>query len=221
MKNPTNFKLLLLVVGSLFFYSTTVFSQAVTSDLKFDEFDPKTEDTAVFKQKATAFLNVLASNESGTTGHVNLTQQEPLGRVLRKLANDDQAKRLVFIQVRMMLRSDTDNVEFWIVRSGSEGPFPVPCGLCDCPVASVNGKAILDGSEVEITFTGAVTGSQKDTFIWSVTGGRIIKGQGTNQVTVMPDFIGNVVAEVEWRGNESCGCRGTASFVSKFGEREL
>ncbi|HMT06689.1 MAG TPA: hypothetical protein PKA82_01710 [Pyrinomonadaceae bacterium] len=221
MKNPTNFKLLLLVVGSIFFYSATVFSQALSSDFKYAEFDPKTEDIESFKQKATTFLNVLSSYESGTTGHFNLTQQEPLGRVLRKLADDDQAKRLVFMQVRMMLRGDTDKVEFWIVQKGSEGPFPVPCGLCDCPPpASIEGKAKLYGTEIELIYEANVLGSVKSTFSWGVAGGKIIKGQGTSRIVVKPNPGENVMVELEWRGDEVCGCRSIVGYTSKY-EREL
>lgn len=222
MKKPTNFTFLLFVVGSLFFYSATVLAQAVSSDIKLDEFDPKTEDTESFKRKAVSFLNVLKLHESGVTGQVNLYTSEPLGKFLLELAGKDLEGRLDLLQPGIKSSKGAVNIEFWIVQKGSEGPFPIVCGLCDCPPpASIDGKAKLDGTEVEIEFSAEISGGDKIKFVWSVTGGKIIKGQGTDKITVRPDLGNDVAAEVEWLGNEVCGCRGTASFVAKFGEREL
>lgn len=221
MTNPAYFKTLLMLFGLVLFQSSTSYSQSAQSDLKLEEFDSKTEDAEAFKRKATAFLNGLRSFDSGTTGHVNLSTEEPLGKVLLKLADRNLAPRSVFLRPGIRSRNLTEKIEFWIVQKNSEGPFPIICGLCDCPTAQVSAKDRLEGSEAELTFTAEVSAGAKVSYRWSVRGGEIVTGQGTTKIIVRPKAGNDVIADVEWLGDENCGCRGTASFTSSFLRKQL
>ena len=147
MTKPTYLKTILLFFGLILFQSAMSYSQSSQSDLKLDEFDPKTEDAEAFKRKATAFLNGLSSYSKDTTGHVNVSPNDTFGKALLQLAGNDFTARLVLLLPGTNSRNVPEKIEFWIVPKGSENPFPVICGLCECPTAQVIGKSRLDGSE--------------------------------------------------------------------------
>jgi len=87
---------------------------------------------------------------------------------------------------------------------------PVPCGIVD-----IDGPNHVD-SEAPLVFKVKVSNTSKPEFKWNVSAGTIIKGQGTDEVTV--DTAGlaglDVMATVELIGAPS-GCKTSASKTTQ------
>ncbi|HMT08399.1 MAG TPA: hypothetical protein PKA82_10375 [Pyrinomonadaceae bacterium] len=90
--------------------------------------------------------------------------------------------------------------------------------ICDCPAGpTVDGPSGLINAGSSATFTANVSGG--GTFNWSVSNGTISSGQGTSSITVDTTraMAGqSITATVEWRGNEACGCSGSASATAEI-----
>lgn len=92
--------------------------------------------------------------------------------------------------------------------------------ICDCPPpATVDGPSGLVSPGSSATFTANVSGGGNVTYNWTVSNGTISSGQGTSSITVDTTraMAGqSITATVEWKGNEACGCGGTASATAEI-----
>lgn len=206
-----------ILLGIVAISLIAVYSNAQTSSggYKFDEFDPATEDPILFEKKAKTFLKALAESGADTRGEIYLYSNDPLAKILYELAGAKLANRLQLQRPGVRSHNSPKTIEFWIVPYNSEGPFPVSCGLCECPSLSVDGKAKFGISDIELNFTANVTGGADIKYNWKVTGGEITEGQGTSSIVVKPNFFSDVTATVEIDGlDASCNCQTEASASS-------
>lgn len=91
--------------------------------------------------------------------------------------------------------------------------------MCGCPTININGSADVAGKRPLITFSLNISGGQthrKPSYSWTVTAGKIIRGQGTP--TVIVDIAGveadEITATVKINGLDST-CQNEASFTLK------
>ena len=215
MSDCLRFRSILLTILTVSLLSVYSYPQADLKGYKFDQFDPKAEDTILFETKAKTFLQALSSSGPDTVGYVNLFRGDPLARTLIQFAGKDLARRLVLESFEVRNGNFPKVIEFWIVGKDSEGPFEVACGGCVCPSLMVSGKDNLVGSDVELIFIAQVSGKFDLRFNWITKGGEIVKGQGTPRITVRPYFDADVTATVEVDGiDRGCNCPNTASFTT-------
>jgi hypothetical protein len=91
----------------------------------------------------------------------------------------------------------------------------------DCPTVDVSGGGVPLPGEL-VSFTASVdTKGRTDLqieYIWTVSSGKIIYGQGTPTITIEPNPDENITATVEIKGFPE-GCRNTASETMSCGLR--
>ena len=83
------------------------------------------------------------------------------------------------------------SVEFWIVPQNAQMPKPTPTfdksEIAVCPEINVGGDGFRRDRNLPLNFSVAVKGAEPDAklgFEWNVTAGKIIAGQGTNQIKI-------------------------------------
>lgn len=99
--------------------------------------------------------------------------------------------------------------ELWIVPPGAQPPCPTPTvrpeDVAYCPRVWVRSSAYVPRPSGPLSFNASLSDNVKKvspTFAWSVSGGRIVEGQGTDTIAVEPPpgASGEVVARVEVHG---------------------
>jgi hypothetical protein len=99
--------------------------------------------------------------------------------------------------------------ELWIVPPGAQTPSPTPTvrpeDVAYCPSVDVSGMIYIPRPNSPLEFKAAVRSHDKKirpTFLWKLSQGRIINGQGTDTIAVeLPDGAsGDVLAKVDVGG---------------------
>lgn len=99
--------------------------------------------------------------------------------------------------------------ELWVVPPGAQPPCPTPTvrpeDVAYCPSVWLRGSTYVPTPSGPLSFKASVNVNGKKvspTFAWSVSGGRIVEGQGTDTIAVElpPGASGEVVARVELQG---------------------
>jgi hypothetical protein len=99
--------------------------------------------------------------------------------------------------------------ELWVVPPGAQPPCPTPTvrpeDVAYCPSVWLRGSTYVPRPSGPLSFKATANvnaGKVSPTFAWSVSGGRIVGGQGTDTMTVEPPpgASGEVVARVELQG---------------------
>jgi hypothetical protein len=133
-------------------------------------------------------------------------------------------ERIIFVENEDVL-SYWSSVEFWVVPQGAPTPkapyldFDPPCA---CSPLDVYGIPRVRKEVKSVKFTAWIGRPDPPAcakFSWVVTGGVIIGGQGTDQITVdLSDNLSNTVtATVEIEGADpSCNCPNTASYTTRI-----
>ena len=124
------------------------------------------------------------------------------------------------------IRTNTD-LEFWIIPKGAVLPKETPNSYskpivdCFCPAMDVRGEATITNKTFPLTFVANISDGAADEikYIWKVSIGKIISGQGTPtiQVDLSRTKVKEVTATVEFRFEGCCEhCSGTESFTTKI-----
>ena len=99
--------------------------------------------------------------------------------------------------------------ELWIVPPGAQPPCPTPTirpeDVAYCPYVRVTGATYVPAPSGTVRFKASVSDYGKNishTFLWMVSKGRIVSGQGTGEIEVElpPGASGEVLAKVEVHG---------------------
>src|SRR3954451_9220058 len=113
--------------------SVSVFSQGKPASIKLFQFYPKAESPDAFAEKAEALFDRLKS-EKDTTAFISIFKNSELAAKLRKLKGyTDLKPRISLIERPVFYISDENIIEFWLIPFGSEPPFQIGCGGCNCP----------------------------------------------------------------------------------------
>ena len=208
------------------FFALTIIVSGQTKTYKIAEFDPKVENEESFDGKAALFARTLAEAEKSVQGYVNISTNEPLAKrltmAISKYPEIEKRINLLRPGVKYTYRQQESGISFWIVSDYSDSPFSPGCVLCDCPTLAVDGEQYLfDGSDPkeEIVFTANTGGGAEVTYVWTVSDGTILKGQGTSMIEVKPSIGWNkeVTATVEIGGlDPNCNCQTTSSFTTQI-----
>ena len=109
-------------------------------------------------------------------------------------------------------------VHFWIVPLGAEIPdLGCRIPICVCPTVSVSGFKSIDAAAEELIFTGEAEGGSEERakYIWKLSAGKIIEGQGTLTIKVDAEGAKEIRATLEVEG--MCDeCPRTAEFTTKI-----
>lgn len=128
-----------------------------------------------------------------TAVETKTTIKEPLeyeysisgGRVIgngRKIKWDLSNVRLGRYTINVRVKNDKDFDKTFTTGVFVEGCYSVDC--LGCPDIKIQGPAKSFKSGDVITFTAKIANAFEETYRWKVSGGRIIKGQGTPVITV-------------------------------------
>lgn len=113
--------------------------------------------------------------------------------------------------------------ELWIVPPGAHPPCPTPTvkpeDVAYCPFVRAGGSPFSPRPGGTVSFMAGVNVNDtkvRPTFVWQVSRGKIVGGQGTDTITVeLPaDAVGEVVAKVELHGYSlECPVEATAAVA--------
>lgn len=125
------------------------------------------------------------------------------------------------------------SVEFWIVPPDAELPKPTPTfdktETAVCPEINVAGDGFQRDRKLPLKFSVAIKGEEPDSklgFEWNVSAGKIIAGQGTNQIQInlSETSAKQITASVQVKGltpecdNHSFSTTEVGSFPYKIDE---
>lgn len=222
-------KTLQITVIVLIFFSffNFIFAQINSAAFKFDEFDDSTtnsfysyynSDELSFVQRVERFTKQL-SKERGVTAYViyykariNSSDVEnsftnAVDGIKNQIRFNDQIKIEEVIIINGGYR-ETNTVEFWIVPKNAELPAPRPTldksETFVCPNIFIGDDTPLNQSDIARFSIRAYNfkGLDEYSLTWRVSGGEIIRGQGTNDIKVkLKDAaVKRVTAHVEVGG---------------------
>jgi hypothetical protein len=137
-----------------------------------------------------------------------------------KLNTEISPERVVLVNGDMSVGG---HVYFWLVPGGAEIPKALPVTSfdppCCCPTITVFGRPTV-GRDVKHVrfFLHLRSESWKSRIKWSVSNGKIVSGQETNEITVAltHEDTKEITATVEVIINPGCNCPTTASFTTRI-----
>lgn len=113
--------------------------------------------------------------------------------------------------------------ELWVVPPGAQPPCPTPTvrpeEVAYCPHVGAGGRLYVPEPSGPLSFTASLNvngGKVSPTFVWRVSAGRIVGGQGTDTIAVElpPGTRGEVAARVEAHGYPlECPAESTAAYA--------
>ncbi len=192
-----------VLVALLMFSWLAAFPQKVKNEaVKFDEFSVFPADREFSLYDRTERFTARLKREPASRKAVIIFYNERKGKYPLqgggKIASD--ARSLISdgaeIQTGRIVLLDGGyrefpTLEFWIVPEGAEMPKPTPeysrSEVVYCPEINVAGSGFRHDPDLPLRFSVALSGAfpeQKLSMEWSVSAGKIVSGQGTNQIEV-------------------------------------
>lgn len=223
----TKKKLLIYFICVIFPFVVHVNAQDKPVPVKISEYDDERESIEVFNKRIDIFLRRLSKEPVTTFGFIAVSGKDyATFKTLRshaKLAlanNKDLKKRVDISEQGIHYNTRFEKTEFWFIPANSDPPYVALTADCDCPEVRVEGKPEPKKAN-RTSFVANVSGGYFQnpvTYRWRVTGGTIVKGQGTPTIQVKINSSRKAVtAEVEIGGvEESCFCALKSSFTTKI-----
>jgi hypothetical protein len=192
------------ILSTLFilFASLTLYSQVKNSAIKFDEFSdfPAETDSPLY-DRIERFARRMKREPLSTKAVVIFYNQRkgkyPLegGKVWGYRTGNYLNNSFKIAEVRVAVIDggyrDFPTLEFWIVPKGAEMPAPTPAFSKNetvyCPEINVAGDGFRHDRNEPLKFSVAINGAGTNESFpleWSVSAGKIIGGQGTNQIQI-------------------------------------
>lgn len=221
----------------LWYAAVAAAGQDAPKAIQFSEFRSAMtySDVAKLTSQTQEFLQRLKSEPISTRGVLifynrgetedcidnRIVPDRTLQKIAEKVVSDEslqQERRVTFREGLPFFRT---KVEFWLVPVGAKPPEPdnedwhPPC--C-CPSLEVQGVPATSRKQ-KASFFAKVRPHGEDSrlkYEWTVTGGKIISGQGTNRIKVAAAKTGyEIKATIEMRGLSSwCGCPTSAAHTT-------
>lgn len=224
-----------LLLFWILIFSLQIFAQESPQAVKFDAYN-ESEEVSVLEAKTNKFLEQLAKEPKTTKGYVYWFEAEIIFNKeskIRKLSKHIKSlvdKKSLDQEVSILLAGRERNlakIEFWIVPKYAKLPDYNPdrfcfMATCICPNVLISGEESVNSKTQSITFSVEITPLDEELtakFEWSVSKGKIISGQGTNQIKVDISDVNygdSVTATVEASGSVFCdgNCQRTVSFTT-------
>lgn len=205
----------------------SIFACAQGQAWKFEEFDFAKESRSSFIAKSNNLIYELAKHSISTTGFIAIDAGDVHNTLeLRKAALDLIAKK--HLESRVVVSNPyggynkpIESTTFWIVPAGAEPPYILRILDIFCATISVDGPVTVPKLSKKLRFVANISGGEATGYRWSVSGGRIVSGQGTQAILVKINrgmSIGegmSVTATVKFSGfDPAANCIDTASFSS-------
>lgn len=185
-------------------------------------------DLTVFNQKLNELIAEMLKRPDTTSAFVALSGKDyktlidrlKAVRALEK-ARPELKRRISYTQPGVRFEPPWKETEFWLVPDKVDPPYVARIFDCDCATLEIEGKLTIDKKITNITYsTRYPTYTWLDepiTFFWSVKGGRIVSGQGTQSISVRRDRIDAETIEVKLKvqgWDKYCMCIDDVSFTT-------
>jgi hypothetical protein len=227
------------ILSTLFvlFASVSLYSQVKNSALKFDEFsDFPAETVSPLYDRTERFAKRMKREPLSTKAVVIFYNQRkgkyPLesGKEWGYRAGNYLNNSFKIPEVRVAVIDggyrDFPTLEFWIVPKDAEMPTPTPAftknEIIYCPEINVAGDGFRHDRNEPLKFSVAINGAGTNESLpleWSVSAGKIISGQGTNQIQIdlSETDASKITAAVLVKGlAPECDCHAYNSTVVGF-----
>jgi len=221
MKAELVSKIFILVFCSLFFVSA-ISAQEKPQAVYVGEAEASDKDLSAFEAMVERLVFRLLSEPATTYGVIGIYEKGELGdRVKSILFRYPQLKNKIFYGLgeKSFRFRPSFPVAFWILPKDAEFP-DLGCNMpiCECPTLSVTGFESFASQTVYPTFTAKTEGGEdtdKITYVWKVSAGKIIRGQGMPTIEVDAEGANEIIATVEI-GGVCEECDRIKSFTTKI-----
>jgi hypothetical protein len=214
-----------LTFTSVFIFCSFALAQDKPVAVKIHEYDEASEKIEVFTERLNSFMKKLSASPETTDGIVFRQSENPelIASFKSVLAKHPNLKnRVELIQLSppaFQFEKSPEKTEFWLVPKGADLPYlRIRCALCVCPTISVEGSEFIDEKTSVVTFTAYVSGGTAEVvkFKWEVSGGEIVKGQGTPgiEVIIKDPKVKEIIATIDLIG--SVGMCDFCDYKSSF-----
>lgn len=212
-----------LIIFHLFFclaiFDSAIFTQETPRAIVFYEFETnEIENSKLLTEKLNEFICRLSKEPETTKGFINIAGNTLLAEKIKLFVADNSnlKSRIVFNWNLKYPARPISNFDLYLIPQGAEIPYVNVHELCVCPVLSIDALTKVNKQSSAITFTAKTEGGRdKIKYIWKVSAGKIIEGQGTPTIKVDTEGAKEIIATVEISG--VCEeCEREASFKTKI-----
>lgn len=147
-----------------------------------------------FSKALDGFVKLLIHLPKTTLGFVTISGddaeiiQQRYRLVEAKIGKDPDLKRRIETpRVGVKYGKDWQMSEFWLIPEGAESPYSPNCILISCPEIHISGPTPESLADETLTYVAVVSDAVELTYEWSVVGGEVKSGQGTNNIRVSVD----------------------------------
>ncbi|MCY7348768.1 MAG: hypothetical protein LH614_21470 [Pyrinomonadaceae bacterium] len=216
-------KVFALVCCSLIFTSAIAAQEKKPQFLLVDEITESDErDFQIVAVKVQSFLDRLAKEAATTKGYIDIPSNIEVGAKIKSLVDENTA-----LKSRVLLWGELKHPEryrnslgagLFLVPQGAEIPARCILEAVICPTINGGSSIIENNRTTVLIFTAKVeVGDEVSEIIyrWTVSAGKIIKGQGTPTIKVEAANAKEITAVVEINGF-SPDCPNTKSYTIKI-----
>jgi hypothetical protein len=207
-------------------FAASGFGQQTSGPEKIATLDDQA-DLSVFNQKLNELVAAILKRPETTRAFVALAGKDYKALIARlkavraiEKARPELKRRISYTQPGTRYEPNWTETEFWIVPDNSRPPYFARTADCGCSTLEIEGKPTIDKKTTLVTYsTRYPTQTWLDepiTFLWTVKGGKIVSGQGTQAVTVKRKRNDTEPIEVKLKvqGWEDCMCLTDVSFTT-------
>ena len=188
---------------------------------------------AAFNEKLDELIVEMLKRPETTYAFVALSGQDSQS-VIAKLksvrglvkARPELKRRISYTRIGVKYDAKWMETEFWLVPDKSDPPYVARIHDIECAILEIQGETIVEKTaetlEYSTNYPSRTWLDEPITFQWTVKGGKIVSGQGTQSITVEMDRRKpeKVVVELKVAGWDDAGvCSDNISFTSTIVEK--
>lgn len=191
-------------------------------------------DLSLFNRKLDEVVVEMMKRPGSTRTFVALTGKDSGAlierlKAIRGLRKENPAlkDRISYTQPGVRYEPSWKETEFWLVPDKSRAPYVARIYDCECPALEIRGKPMAEKKTNVLVYSTSYPSQtwldEPIAFFWTVKGGRIVSGQGTQSIAVKMDSKETLAIEVELKvlgWEEDCpSCLDHTSFTTTVLEK--